>query len=76
LLGRRGGLSIFLENFDEVSRYGYVKCMRNNDCRLKPLLNRGEGAVLEIANAVCDVTGSRAFAKVRIADTGRIENSG
>jgi hypothetical protein len=50
--------------------------MRNNDCRLKPLLNRGEGAVLEIANAVCDVTGSRAFAKVRIADTVRIENSG
>ncbi len=47
----------------------------SND-RLKQLLNRGEGAVLDIARAVCQATGTSPFAKVRIADAVRIENSG
>jgi hypothetical protein len=46
------------------------------DDRLKPLLNQGEGAVLDIAGVVCDATGTRAFAKVRIADAVHIESSG
>lgn len=55
---------------------GYVEDVRAGDDRLKPLLNRGEGAVLDVAGAVCDATGTKAFAKVRIADAVRIENSG
>ncbi|MGB6134319.1 MAG: DUF2726 domain-containing protein [Acidobacteriaceae bacterium] len=44
--------------------------------RLKPVLNRGENAVLDIARAVCEATGAEAFAKIRMADVVRIEGSG
>jgi hypothetical protein len=43
---------------------------------MKPLLTQGESSVLEVAKAVCDVTETKPFAKVRIADTVRIEGSG
>jgi len=55
---------------------GYVGDVGTSDQRLKPLLNRGELAVLDIAGVVCDATGTKAFAKVRIADAVHIENSG
>jgi hypothetical protein len=41
--------------------------------RLRPLVNRGEGAVLDIARDVCKATGTEAFAKIRIADAIRID---
>jgi len=44
--------------------------------RFRPLVNRGESAVLEIARAVCEATGTEPFAKMRIADAIRIEGSG
>ncbi|HET6844341.1 MAG TPA: DUF2726 domain-containing protein [Candidatus Angelobacter sp.] len=44
--------------------------------RLRPLVNRGEGAVLDVARDVCKATGSEAFAKIRIADAIRIDGSG
>jgi hypothetical protein len=44
--------------------------------RLRPLVNRGESAVLDIARAVCKATGTEPFAKIRIADAIRIEGSG
>jgi hypothetical protein len=43
---------------------------------LKPLLNRGERAVLNIAKSVCAATKTEANFKVRIADTVSIERSG
>ena len=46
------------------------------DSRLKPLLNHGESTALDIAQAVCDQAGTKAFAKIRIADVVTIENSG
>src|SRR5438128_3663581 len=36
--------------------------------RFRPLVNRGEGAVLDIARDVCKATGTEAFTKIRIAD--------
>jgi hypothetical protein len=50
--------------------------VNTSDNRLKPLLNRGEGALLDIAGTVCDVTGTKAYAKIRIADAVHIEGSG
>jgi hypothetical protein len=44
--------------------------------RFRSLVNRGESAVLNIAQAVCKATGTEPFAKIRIADAIRIENSG
>jgi Protein of unknown function (DUF2726) len=44
--------------------------------RFRPLVNRGEGAVLDIARDVCKATGTEAFAKIRIADAIRIDGSG
>jgi hypothetical protein len=44
--------------------------------RFKPLVNRGESAVLKIAEQVCEATGTKPFAKIRIADAIRIEGSG
>ena len=41
-----------------------------------PLLNRGEGELLNIAQSVCDATGTQAFTKIRIADTVKINGSG
>jgi hypothetical protein len=46
------------------------------ESRLKSLLNHGESAVLAIAEAVCEATNTRAFAKIRIADVIRIDRSG
>jgi len=43
---------------------------------MKPLLTQGENSVLEVAKAVCDVTETTPFAKMRIADVVRIEGSG
>jgi hypothetical protein len=43
--------------------------------RLKPLLNRGEAAVLDIAKSVCEAKGTP-YAKMRIADVVRIEGFG
>jgi hypothetical protein len=71
---RRAGPS--REDFDSVFLCGYVGDVGTSDQRLKPLLNQGEGAVLEIAGVVCDATGTKAFAKFRIADAVRIDNSG
>jgi hypothetical protein len=44
--------------------------------RLKPILNIGEAVTFAIAEEVSKATGTRAFAKVRIADVITIENSG
>src|SRR2546423_311569 len=44
--------------------------------RLKSLLNRGESAVLNIAQGVCKASGTELFAKMRIADAIRIDHSG
>ena len=44
--------------------------------RLKLLLNRGENAVLDIAESVCAATKTKAFAKIRIADVANIVGSG
>ncbi len=44
--------------------------------RLRLLINRGEGAVLDVARDVCKATGSDAFAKIRIADAIWIDGSG
>ena len=44
--------------------------------RLRPLVNGGESAVLNIARAVCKATATEPFAKIRIADAIRIEGSG
>lgn len=44
--------------------------------KLKALLNRGENAVLGIAESVCSETGTKVFAKVRIADVVQIDGSG
>lgn len=44
--------------------------------RFRSLVNRGESAVLNIAQGVCKATGTEPFAKIRIADAIRIENSG
>ena len=44
--------------------------------RFRPLVNRGEGAVLDIARDVCKATGTEAFTKIRIADAIRIDGSG
>jgi hypothetical protein len=44
--------------------------------RLRPLVNHGESAILDIAREVCKATGTEPFAKIRIADAIRIEGSG
>ena len=44
--------------------------------RLKLLLNRGENAVLDIAESVCAATQTKAFAKIRIADVANRVGSG
>jgi hypothetical protein len=44
--------------------------------RFRSLVNRGESAVLNIAQGVCIATGTEVFAKMRIADAIRIEHSG
>ena len=50
--------------------------MSETSDRRIPLLNRGESAVLNVAHAVCDATETKAFAKIRIADTVKIDGSG
>jgi hypothetical protein len=44
--------------------------------KFRPLLNRGEKALLKIAQAVCEATGTTPYAKFRIADAIEIERSG
>lgn len=44
--------------------------------RLKRILNTGEAKTLAIAEEVSKATGTRVFAKIRIADVIEIENSG
>jgi hypothetical protein len=44
--------------------------------RLKPIFNTGEARTFAIAEEVCRATGTKAFAKVRIADVFTIANSG
>jgi len=44
--------------------------------RFRPLVNRGENAVLDVAQSICEATGTTPFAKIRIADAIRIEGSG
>jgi hypothetical protein len=44
--------------------------------RLKPIFNTGEARTFAIAEEVSKATGTRAFAKVRIADVITIQNSG
>jgi hypothetical protein len=46
------------------------------DDRFRPLVNRGESAVRDVAQGVCKATGTELFAKIRIADAIRIEGSG
>lgn len=50
--------------------------MKHRTPKLKALLNRGENAVLDIVESVCSETGTKAFAKMRIADVVRIDGSG
>lgn len=50
--------------------------MKQRTPKLKALLNRGENAVLDIAESVCAETDTKVFAKVRIADVVQIEGSG
>src|SRR5579862_1144035 len=44
--------------------------------RFRPLVNRGESAVLDVAREVCKATRTEAFPKIRIADAIRIDGSG
>ena len=47
-----------------------------NSNRLKTLMNRGEYALLNIAQTICTVTETKPFAKMRIADVVDINGSG
>jgi len=44
--------------------------------KLKTLMNRGEDALLNIAQTICAVTETKPFAKMRIADVVDINGSG
>ena len=50
--------------------------MKRRTLKLKALLNRGENAVLDIAESACAETDTKVFAKVRIADVVQIDGSG
>ena len=46
------------------------------DDRFRPLVNRGESAVRDVAQSLCKATATELFAKIRIADAISIEGSG
>jgi hypothetical protein len=63
-------------SIDVVSSVAHRGIVKQRTPKLKALLNRGENAVLDIAESVCAETGTKVFAKVRIADVVQVDGSG